>query len=201
MEDALAAAELGADYLGFVLYSKSPRGISATRLADISERLPRELRKIGVFVNTPREEVIRIAEQCGLHAVQIHGDENAAEFRDMPVPVWRAVSVSDGVCVPVPSEWASQRYVVDAHVPGQYGGSGELSDWEFARGLAADCRVMLSGGLSPANVAEGIKAVLPTGVDVASGVEESPGKKDHKKVAEFISRAREAAQDRCLPRE
>ncbi|MDP6525569.1 MAG: phosphoribosylanthranilate isomerase [Kiritimatiellia bacterium] len=201
LEDALAAAELGADYLGFVLYSKSPRGIDAGRLAGISERLPGEMKKVGVFVNMPRGEVIRIAEDCGLYAVQIHGDEKAPEFRDMPVRIWRAVSVADGVCTPVPSEWAAERYVIDAHVPGQYGGSGELSDWVFARGLAEDCRVMLSGGLTPENVGEGIRAVLPTGVDVASGVEELPGKKDHKKVAEFISRARGAVQDGCLPRE
>ena len=201
IEDALAAAGLGADYLGFVLYPKSPRGIDAGRLARISERLPEEVKKVAVFVNTPREEVIRIAEDSGLHAVQIHGDEKASEFRDMPVRVWRAVSVADGVCVPVPSEWAAERYVVDAHVPGQYGGSGEMADWAFAHDLADECRVMLAGGLTPGNVAGSIRAVRPAGVDTASGVEEGPGKKDHRKVAEFISRAREAVQDHCLPKE
>lgn len=198
VDDAIAAAELGADYLGFVLYAKSPRGIDAVRMEEISRNLPDDLKKVGVFVNTAREEVIRVAEVCGLSAVQIHGDENAGDFLDMPVTVWRAVSVVGGACVPSASEWDAERYVFDAHVPGQYGGSGKMADWEFAHKLATESRVMLAGGITPDNVADAIAAVRPAGVDTASGVEICPGKKDLDKVARLIDAAREAALNCCV---
>ena len=129
VEDALAALAMGADYLGFVMYAKSPRGISAERLRRVRDALPDEARCIAVFVNESRDVVLRVAEECRLYAVQIHGDESTDDFRAMPLPVWRALAVSAQGIKPLPVEWPADRYVVDAPAPGRYGGSGELADW------------------------------------------------------------------------
>lgn len=195
-EDARAAIEAGADFLGFVLYAKSPRGITPIALRAIMAGFGNVTPKaIGVFVNETREVVVRIAQECGLHAVQIHGDEQATDFTALPVPVWRALSVRDGVVTPSPAAWSADRYVVDAAAPGQYGGTGLMADWTAAAALARRDRVMLAGGLTPENVAEAVRQVRPLGVDVSSGVEQSPGRKDLRKVAAFIAAARQAAAD------
>ncbi|OVE73824.1 hypothetical protein BVX94_02590, partial [bacterium B17] len=179
-----------ADYIGFVLYPSSPRGIGPLAMARVLDRLEFPYKVVPVFVNTPRSEVEKIAADCDLHAVQIHGDEEAAEFEDMPVSVWRAVKMVDGECAPDITAWKAERYVVDAAVSGQYGGTGEKADWVAARELATKVPVMLAGGLVPENIAEAVKAVEPLGVDVASGVEYAPGLKDHKKIEDFIKGAR-----------
>ncbi|MDI6774151.1 MAG: phosphoribosylanthranilate isomerase [Verrucomicrobiota bacterium] len=195
-EDAAAAAALGADYLGFVLYPKSPRATNARALARILSEMPQTARAVGVFVNSPRDEIEAVAADCGLRAVQLHGDEQPEDFRDMPAPVWRAVHFQRGVWTPRPADWpGAARYVVDAAVARQYGGTGVAADWLAARELAAGAPVMLAGGLTAESVAEAIRAVRPLGVDVAGGVESRPGRKDHGKMRAFIARAREAARD------
>lgn len=194
-DDVLCALDSGADYLGFVTYSRSPRAIGGPDIARLLDRVDRPYRAVGVFVNESRDEVERIAADCGLHAVQIHGDEAAEEFQDMPVPVWRAVSSRDGLWKPDPDKWAADRYLVDAPAPGRYGGTGEEADWTAAAGLALERPVMLAGGLTPDNVAEAVRAVRPVGVDVVSGTESAPGKKDPDKVRAFIANARAAAVD------
>ena len=194
-EDAQAALEMGADYLGFVLYAKSPRGIEAKRLAGIVRRLTGDFRAVAVFVNEDRDVVANVARDCRLHAVQIHGDESAEGFMDMPAPVWRAVRVRQGEYVPRPESWPAARYVVDAAAPGMYGGTGLVAEWEVARNLAARCPVMLAGGLTPENVAEAVRTVRPLGVDVASGVEAEPGRKDLDKMKRFIEAARKAGRE------
>ncbi len=195
LDDARAALEAGADFLGFVLYPKSPRGITATQLARLADALPREARLIGVFVNEARKTIERIAGACRLHAVQIHGDEPSEAFAGLAWPVWRAVRWQEAVWQPAPGAWNAERYVADAPSP-HYGGTGEQGDWGAAAALAREQRVMLAGGLTPDNVAEAIRAVRPLGVDVSSGVEQAPGRKDVRKVEEFVRRAREAAADR-----
>lgn len=191
VDDVRAAVDCGADYLGFVLYGKSPRGVSAAGLAGILEQEPLTGKAVGVFVNESRAEVERIATDCGLCAVQIHGDEEPTDFIDMPVPVWRAVRLSDGPG-PALGIWQAERYVVDAATPGLYGGSGIQADWDAAAKLAQRCPMMLAGGLTPDNVVDAVRIVNPLGVDVASGVESEPGKKDHKKLEAFIRNARSA---------
>ena len=193
-DDALAALEYGADYLGFVLYEVSVRGIAPGKMADILDRIDAPYRAVGVFVNFTRADVDKIASDCNLHAVQIHGDEKACDFVDMAVPVWRSVCMGGGGVRDTTSEWNAARYVVDASVKGMYGGTGVTADWGMAAEFAAERPVMLAGGLTPDNVADGIKHVQPLGVDSASGVESAPGKKDLKKVQEFIKRARQSAE-------
>lgn len=191
-DDAIAALDLGADYLGFILYAGSPRGITATELMRILERIQATRKAIGVFVNESRANVEKMAGDCGLYAVQIHGDEEPETFVDMPVPVWRSVWLHDGVYKPSPEKWQASRYVIDAAVPGLYGGTGIAADWNEAAGLAVKYPVMLAGGLTPDNVADAVRIVKPLGVDVAGGVEAEPKKKDHGKMKAFIKAAKQA---------
>ncbi|MDA0991125.1 MAG: phosphoribosylanthranilate isomerase [Verrucomicrobia bacterium] len=192
-EDAQAALAFGADYLGFILYAGSPRGISVDALAGILDAVPAIENAVGVFVNAEPDVVAAVGQMPGVVAVQLHGDEAAAPFADLTCPVWRAVRVRGATCVPSPAAWPADRYVVDADVPGQYGGTGRMADWDGARRLAVAQKVMLSGGLTPENVVDAIASVQPIGVDVSSGVEASPGRKDHAKVRAFIARARSAS--------
>ncbi|MCE9613020.1 MAG: phosphoribosylanthranilate isomerase [Lentisphaerae bacterium] len=191
-DDARAALEAGADYVGFVVYPKSPRHVSPTALRHLLEREGGITRAVGVFVNMTARDVATVADDCGLVAVQVHGDEDAAGFAGLARPVWRAVHLRSGTWQPAPEQWPAARYVVDATVPGQYGGTGVQADWDEAARLARARTIMLSGGLTPENVAGAIRRVRPTGVDVSSGVELSPGRKDHAKVAAFIQAARAA---------
>jgi phosphoribosylanthranilate isomerase len=192
-EDAAFALEAGADYLGFVLHPPSPRGIRAETMADIIQALPAEARAVAVCVHQTPAQVRRILDLCPLHAVQWHGDQQADRTRIEGVRVWRSVKWMDDRWQPEPEAWAAERYVVDANVPGLYGGTGVTADWQAAATLAAGRPVMLGGGLTPSNVAAAVAQVAPRGVDVASGVEAEPGRKAPGKVRAFIEAARQAA--------
>lgn len=195
LDDALFSIEHGADYLGFVLYKGSPRGVDAVRLERIRSRLPAAVRVVGVFVNTRRRDAERIAGDCELFAVQLHGDEAADEFAGTKLRLWRAIHVRPGEFSPDPAVWPADRYVVDAAAPGKYGGTGTLADWAEASKLAKQYPLMLGGGLKPENVTVAIRSVRPMGVDVASGVESRPGHKDRGKIVRFILAARSAVDD------
>lgn len=198
--DACAAQEAGADWLGFVLYAGSPRGISPLALRDILKNLGDPVKSVGVFVNAQPTWVREVALQCGLTAVQLHGDEVESEYSNMPVPTWRAVSFNGNDWHPSPQEWmTANRVVVDAAAPGQYGGSGMTADWERAATLARQRPVILAGGLRPENVADAVRQVRPLGIDVSSGVEIRPGVKSHPAIRAFITAARQAAAN--LPSE
>lgn len=192
VDDAQAALDAGADCLGFVLYAASPRGITVDELGRISKALPSGVRRVGVFVNEKPEVVARVAQDCGLYAAQIHGDEPYEGFDALPGLLWRAVRWQNGAWSPRPEAWPAERYVLDAAAL-EFGGTGRMTDWPAAAALSRSHRTMLAGGLTPENVAEGIRAVWPQGVDVCSGVEQSPGRKDVRKMKDFVRRAREAA--------
>jgi phosphoribosylanthranilate isomerase len=187
--DAREALAAGADYLGFVLYPESPRGITPARLCDVLGRLDRPCRAVAVCVNMPRAEVERVAAEAGLYAVQLHGDEPPGAFSDFPVPVWRALRVEASGPRPDPAAWPAARYVIDASVPGQYGGTGTPADWDRAAAVAAAVPAMLAGGLTAENVAQAIRRVRPLGVDVSSGVEAGPGRKDRDMMRAFVRNA------------
>lgn len=191
LPDARMALDAGADYLGFVLYERSPRHITPGALRRLLDRLPTGARAIAVFVNAHRELVEILARDCRLHAIQLHGNERLADWIDLPIPVWRAARLRRGQPDPTPDQWPATRYVLDASVPGRYGGTGQTTDWAKAAKLARQAPLMLAGGLTPHNVAEAIRVVTPLGVDTASGVEKAPGKKDRRKVAAFIQAVKE----------
>jgi phosphoribosylanthranilate isomerase len=195
VEDARIAMDCGADFLGFVLHPASPRFVTAAALSRILDKLPGSPRGIAVFVDEKRKRVEKIASDLGLYAVQLHGDEDAREYADMSVPVWRAVRMYRGAIQPEPASWLATRYVVDAAVSGRYGGTGVRVDWCLAARFAVKFPVMLAGGLTPANVLRAIQVVKPLGVDVASGVEVSPGRKDPARVERFIRAVRRKTDD------
>lgn len=191
--DACLAANLGADYLGFVFFAGSPRAITVQGAQEIRRQLPPAARLVGVFVDAARDTVVRTAEACGLHAVQLHGGEDVRDFDAMPLPVWRAVHCRlDGSWQPDPDAWPAARYVVDSFHGGRHGGTGITADWPRARVLAGRYPCMLAGGLTPDNVAEAIRHTRPVGVDVASGIESAPGHKDQALMRRFIIAARAA---------
>jgi phosphoribosylanthranilate isomerase len=190
LEDAKAALDLGADYIGFVLYPGSPRAVKPESLPALLKALP-SARVVAVVVNMDRRSIEWLVGRCALHAVQFHGNEGPAIGRGLDARVWRAVSFCDGAWGPDPEAWcAAARLVVDASDSKRYGGSGAVADWAAAATLAASREVMLAGGLNSENVADAIRAVRPAGVDVASGVESAPGRKDHAAVRRFIEAVR-----------
>ena len=190
LDDAKAAVDAGADYIGFVLYAGSPRAVKPESLPGLVNALS-PARAVAVVVNMDRRSIEWLVGRCALHAVQFHGDEDPADGRGLDAQVWRAVSFRNGAWAPDPGVWGgAARLVVDASDPKRYGGSGEVADWAAAARLAAKRQVMLAGGLNPANVAAAVRAVRPAGVDVAGGVECAPGRKDHAAVRRFIEAVR-----------
>ncbi|MBA4387148.1 MAG: N-(5'-phosphoribosyl)anthranilate isomerase [Verrucomicrobia bacterium] len=191
-DDVNAAIDNGADYIGFVIYPGSPRCISPVMVTKILGKVGRKVKAVGVFVNERREFVERITGDCGLFAVQLHGNENPDDFAGMQVPVWRAVWMKGAEYEPLPSKWHVERYVLDATVPGKYGGTGNTADWSKIGDFVKACPVMLAGGLSPSNVESAIRLLRPLGVDVVSGIEAVPGRKDHAKMKSFFDAVKKA---------
>jgi phosphoribosylanthranilate isomerase len=190
-EDVSVALDCGADYIGFVLYDKSPRGITAQLLRKIMDSFGSELKAVAIFVNETRDFVEKIVDDCGLYAAQLHGCENPADYIGFESRMWRAVSVGRyDSCKIEFDKWSAERFVIDAAVPGQYGGTGSLADWDKAAVIAENYPAMLAGGLTPLNVAEAIARVKPLGIDVSSGLEIEPGRKDYEKIKLFMENAK-----------
>jgi len=193
VDDALAAMDAGADILGFNFYPKSPRYIDMGQCRDIMYVMRRygHIKYIGVFVNSSAEEVHAIMDTCGLSFAQLHGDESpefVEALQDKSFKAFRGIpdDVSGFVREDAPA------FLIDASVKGLYGGSGMTADWDGAAGLAKKYPLLLAGGLTPENVADAIGRVKPWGVDVASGVESAPGKKDAGKMVQFVKAVRVA---------
>jgi len=194
LTDALHAVEQGATAVGFVLWPRSPRAVSVERAAEIIAELPSHVMAVGVFVNEPVDGIRAIAKRTRLTAVQLHGDEPPAYAEALDWPVIRAVSVGD--IGEASQAWSPETaLLLDNIDPVRRGGTGAVIDWSEAADLAQKRRVVLAGGLTPANVASAIRAVRPFGVDVSSGVESAPGVKDFGKVTQFIANAREAFEE------
>ena len=189
-EDALLAVAMGADAVGFV-FAPSPRQLAPGRAADIAKRLPPEVLTVGVFRDDAPERVVDVVQHAGLAAAQLHGHESveATQFvRDRVRVVIKAFPGGDPELRNVGS-YAADIVLLDSASPG----SGRVFDWSLAEGAPSGRRLLLAGGLHPGNVAEAVQRVRPWGVDVATGVEVSPGVKDPRKVRAFINAARAAA--------
>jgi phosphoribosylanthranilate isomerase len=186
--DAMLAVELGAAALGFVFWPGSPRAVTAEQVRDIAEGLPAFVSRVGVFVNQPPAEVFDTAARAGLTAVQLHGDENAAEYGDAPLPVIKALPVGKGFTLSAVEDVPRRVTVLlDAHDPIRRGGTGRVIEWTVAAAAARLRPVILSGGLTPDNVKSATDAVRPYAVDVSSGVEAAPGIKDEVKLRAFFA--------------
>ena len=187
LEDAGAAVACGAGALGFVFWPKSPRFVDPYRARAIAASLPPFVATVGVFVNQPADYVNGVASLVGLSAVQLHGDETTAFASAIRRPVLKAIAVGDGTGLAAPDAWPARfMLLLDVHDPEQRGGTGRTIDWTRAAGVAAARRVVLAGGLTVDNVGAAIRTVRPFGIDVSSGVEATPGVKDHRKLSELF---------------
>lgn len=193
LEDALASVNAGCEALGFVFYKKSPRYIAPEKAKEIIRHIPKEIVKIGVFVNENEKEIIRIAKLCKLDMLQFHGKETP-EFCERfkgKYKVIKAFRVKGCVDRKKVARYKPFAFLFDTFVPAKAGGTGKMFDWRLIRHIDDLKRpVFLSGGLTAKNVEDAIKCVKPDWVDVSSSVEKSAGIKDHKKVREFIKATR-----------
>ncbi len=191
--DGLTAVEAGADALGFVFYEASPRCVSIEMAAEIIRQLPLFVVKVGVFVDAPGELVVRAARECGLNLLQFHGEETPEYCLQFGLMSMKAFRVQDAGSLSALAEYTTDAYLLDAYTPGKPGGTGEQFNWDLAVEAKRCGRpIFLAGGLTPENVAEAVRRVQPYAVDVSSGVEASPGKKDPAKVKAFILAAKAA---------
>jgi phosphoribosylanthranilate isomerase len=192
VEDALAAVEFGADALGFNFYAKSPRHVSPEKAAKILEEIPPSILRVGVFVNEAETVVKDLSVGLELNYLQFHGDETPAYCEQFAVPYWKAFRLKDGKTIELMKKYKCDYYLVDTFMAQAYGGTGVTGNWDLAREAKKLGKIILAGGLNPENVADAIRTVKPDGVDVASGVEEKPGRKDAAKVERFISNVRDS---------
>ena len=193
LEDALTAVAAGADALGFVFHPASPRHISPEQAAGIIKELPPFIQTVGLFVNEARDTVNTTADQCGLDIIQLHGEESPGYCDSVRRRVIKAFRVKDISTLDSLVQYHVAGCLLDAWSPAAHGGTGQTFSW----GIAAEAvkrghRIVLAGGLTPDNVAEAVRRVNPYAVDVSSGVESSPGRKDAEKIWKFIIQARQS---------
>lgn len=200
-DDARPAAALGVDAIGINFYPQSPRFLDPKNAPAILRPLPPFVEPVGLFVNQPLRQACAVCYQLGIRTIQWHGDQR--ETSDpFPFGLIAAFQVRDpgslqeieqylGRCRS--QGWSPAAILVDAHVPGEYGGTGQPAPWNLLADFRPGVPIILAGGLTPENVGEAVRIVRPYGVDVASGVEHSPGRKDLEKMRRFIGNSREAA--------
>lgn len=188
VEDAQLAVSLGAAAIGFIFWPESPRYCEPDRAQAIASALPPHITLVGVFVDQPVEQVIRIAAEVPLGAVQLHGSESPSDFDRVRQPLIKAVPVTPELQLTTVDDLPDGVTVLlDAHDPIRRGGTGRTIDWKIAAAVAARRRTILSGGLNAANVREAITEVRPHMIDVSSGVESAPGRKDAGKLEAFFA--------------
>jgi phosphoribosylanthranilate isomerase len=208
LADAEAAVQAGADLLGFICYPPSPRYLSPSAIAailaglrplldEVTQNQGRRVRTVGVFVDETPATVAQVLATTGLDLAQLHGGEPPAALAALGGRGFKALRPTHRLEAEAEAEWYAELgpadgpdLLVDAFHPQAYGGTGRRADWETAAVLAARYRLLLAGGLNPANVAAAVARVRPWGVDVSSGVESAPGRKDHAALAAFIAAAK-----------
>jgi len=182
LEDALACVEMGADLLGFNFYRKSPRFVAPDKAAEIIDRLPGFVDVTGVFVNAAAEEIRSTVKECKLDWIQLHGDETpdfCRSFLDLHTKTMKALRVREESDIDKAEDYFTDAILLDAFDSDKYGGTGKRFDWNVIGHIGK--RVFLAGGINPDNVCEALKLGI-YGIDVCSGIEAGPGKKDHKKL-------------------
>jgi phosphoribosylanthranilate isomerase len=191
--DALAAAGAGADLIGLNFYEKSPRYVTLATAAEISRALPPFVQRVGVFVNPTEDLVLRAIAGCGLNLLQFHGDEPSDFCTQFGLMSLKAIRVRDEKSLETMANYQTDAFLLDAYSSAGLGGTGEKFNWELAVAAQKFGKpIFLAGGLTPEHVADAMRQVRPFAVDVSSGVESAPGKKDTAKVRAFIQAVRNA---------
>jgi phosphoribosylanthranilate isomerase len=189
--DGQMAAAAGADMIGLMFYDQSPRHITLPQAAEIARELPPFVLRVGVFVNPDEDLVMRAITQCGLNLLQFHGDEPSEFCTRFGVFSLKALRVRDEESLQTLENFQTDAFLLDACSKTGLGGTGETFNWDLAIAARKFAKpIFLAGGLTPENVEEAVRKVRPFAVDVSSGVESAPGKKDPAKVVAFISAAR-----------
>ncbi len=191
LTDAKETADLGVNALGFI-FAASPRRVDPPSAREIIGQLPSSVMKVGVFVDEKAAEIRRIAEYCGLDIVQLHGQESPADCRAVALPLIKAIRVRDKMSLEEMERYAFAPILLDAWSRHRAGGTGKTFSWKIALRVRQKKSFILSGGLSPKNVYQAIGLLHPWGVDVCSGVEMAPGKKDLSKMTEFVKEVQKA---------
>ncbi len=192
LEDALIAVEAGADAIGFNFYHGSKRYLSVEQAAVIIAKLPPKIITVGVFVNPDRKEVLHAMEKLNLGAIQFSGNEAPSEISGYSRKVFKAIHIKNAASVQELRRFNADAFLLDTYRDGEFGGTGEVFDWQIGSEANSFGKIIIAGGLTPENVAIAVRKARPYGVDVSSGVEASPGKKDRQKIESFIKRARTA---------
>jgi phosphoribosylanthranilate isomerase len=191
-EDALFAASLGVDALGFI-FAKSPRQVTQNMVQEIIEHLPPFVSTVGVFVDEDPNDIRQISRQCRLDWIQLHGNESPQYCNDLGLKVLKAIRVRDwdSVDTMAPYKPHVQGFVLDTYVKGKKGGTGKTFDWTLAKHARKYGPIIIAGGLTPESVTKAIELATPYGVDVSSGVESAPGVKDHDALKRFVQRLKQ----------
>jgi phosphoribosylanthranilate isomerase len=201
LDDAQRAADLGAWAIGLIFHQPSPRRCDPEAAAEITAVLRRRLEIFGVWVNRPLDEVAELAEATGVTGLQLHGDEGPAYCSELArrtgCRVMKAARVRSRADVQALRAFSTDFHLLDSSAPGLPGGTGQTFDWSLVSGRRRPRQLVLSGGLTPGNVAEAIEAVRPWAVDVASGVEAEPGRKDPEKLAAFAAAVNATTESRA----
>lgn len=184
------AVQSGADALGLVFFEKSPRCVTPEQAATIVSGLPPFVQVVGLFVNAPLEYVNATAERCRLDLIQLHGEESPSYCDAVTRRVMKAFRVRNAESLAALTDYRVSGYLLDAYSPNSYGGTGERFDWDLAIAAKGHGPIVLAGGLTPDNVALAVSSVSPYAVDVSSGVEAAPRRKDPEKVRAFIRNAK-----------
>lgn len=189
----MCAVESGADAVGINFFPGSKRYVAPEVAAEFLATTPPTVQRVGVFVEPGKNEVGEILKRVPLDVLQFSGNESPAALSGYKTKVFKAIHVVNERSLDLMRSYTVDAFLLDAHRDGEFGGTGKVFDWSIAAKAKQWGKVILAGGLNPENVAKAVRSVQPYGVDVSSGVETNPGKKDHKKIREFILRAREAA--------
>jgi phosphoribosylanthranilate isomerase len=202
LADGMAAAEAGADALGFVFYDQSPRRVSVEAAAGLIRQLPPFIMKVGVFVNAPEDLVVQAIRECGLNLLQFHGDEAPDYCLQFGLMSMKAFRIRDAASLQALLAYHTDAWLLDAYTPDKPGGTGETFNWDLALQAQGWGRpIFLAGGLTPENVADAVRCARPYAVDVSSGVEATRGRKDHAKVRAFIQAAKSVEDQAVEPNE
>lgn len=182
VDDALYAAEIGADALGFIFVKSSPRFIAPNIARKIIQALPPFVVPVGVFADLSYNDILELIDETSLGCVQLYGEETPKQLAKFPVPVIKSFRVDSSFNPEILRRYKGSAYLLDTKISGELGGTGQTFDWEIAVKAKEYGRIILAGGLTPENIIEAVQRVEPYAVDVNSGVEESPGKKDRTKL-------------------